>query len=504
MSLSTAEIVQVVEELSYLEGLVVQRVWAPEHLTVVLRLRGRGRTLFLLISVEPNLTRLHLVSERPRPAGEPAPLQAALRAELEGLRLQAVRQEPGERLVELLFSRGQPAPGRKQEGHDRRVVAELFGRSGNIFILDEESRVLHAARTSIGRERDNRPGRPYQPPKPAREAASGHARRSRFQQREPGAAEPFPVNDQAEALYTPLIEKERSERRRRRIERPLTTMLKRSKRALAKLDEEERRAGMAETYRRYGELLKPSLHLIERGAEEAKVIDWYAEGTPEVAIPLREDLSPKENMSRYFALHRKLRTASEHIEGRRRLLIERQSRTAKLLEMVREAEGEGDLAEAERAAAGLGVVPREAAGDERARKPKPEAKSPYRRYSSATGRPILVGRGAVENDELTFKVARGNDVWVHVRGYASSHVVIPVSGYGEPDEQTLLDAATLAAYFSKARGEAVVDVAWTFRKHVRKSKGAPPGKVAVSQERGLMLRLEKDRLDRILKNSGRN
>ena len=123
---------------------------------------------------------------------------------------------------------------------------------------------------------------------------------------------------------------------------------------------------------------------------------------------------------------------------------------------------------------------------------------PYRRYLSATGRPILVGRGSKENDELTFKVAKGNDLWLHVRGRPGSHVVVPMGKEEEPDQETLLDAATLAAHFSGERGERMADVAWTRRKHVRKPRGSPPGMVSVSGERGLLLRVEEERLKRLL------
>lgn len=122
---------------------------------------------------------------------------------------------------------------------------------------------------------------------------------------------------------------------------------------------------------------------------------------------------------------------------------------------------------------------------------------PYRAFRSANGARILVGRSARDNDALTLRVARGNDVWLHARGVQGSHVVVPDAGEA-PDARTLGDAALLAAHFSRARGEEAAEVAWTRRKHVRKPKGAAPGSVIATQERTLRVRLDAARLAELL------
>jgi predicted ribosome quality control (RQC) complex YloA/Tae2 family protein len=109
-----------------------------------------------------------------------------------------------------------------------------------------------------------------------------------------------------------------------------------------------------------------------------------------------------------------------------------------------------------------------------------------------------VGRNAAANDELTKKVAKGNDLWLHARGLPGSHVVVPLAKGAAPDQETLLDAAHLAAHFSDGRGEPSCDVAWTRARFVTKKKGAPPGAVNVSQEKTLLLRVEPARLARLL------
>jgi predicted ribosome quality control (RQC) complex YloA/Tae2 family protein len=495
VSLSAEEIAEVVAELKGWAGAVVQRAFAPERRTAVLQLRSPGRTEHLLLSAEADLTRLHRVAERPRPPGAPAPFQAALRAEIEGLRLEAIAQLPGERVVVLHLA------GR----HRRRLVAELLGRHGNLLLLDEAGRVLHLAGPNLSRRRDNRPGRTYVPPEPR--PGVDAARRSRFTGAAAEPADALPVNRAVEAAYAPLARQKALDAHRRILERPLQAALGRIDRALSRLEAEAARAAEAETWRRYGELLKPVLHQVEKGATTARVVDWYAEGTPEVEIPLEPELSPKENLERFFHRYRRLEAAPDRIAARQAALGRARPAILGLLEALEAASDETALeAVAESAVAAGHLRPEilEAAADggppasPAAGRSDGGERRPYHVFRSVTGRDILVGRGSSDNDALTFKVARGNDVWIHVRGQAGSHVVVPTAGRGEPDEQTLLDAATLAAHFSRARGETVVDVAWTQRKHVRKPKGSPPGRVLVSQERGLMLRLEPERLERLL------
>ena len=131
-------------------------------------------------------------------------------------------------------------------------------------------------------------------------------------------------------------------------------------------------------------------------------------------------------------------------------------------------------------------------------------KVPYRRFASRSGMPILVGKDARRNDELTVTVARPGDLWLHAKGSAGAHVIVPGwSKQGNLDPETLLDAATLAAHFSDQRGESLVDVSYADRRHVRKRRGSAPGLVEVTAERVLLVRMEDERLGRLLASEGR-
>ncbi|MGH7282191.1 MAG: NFACT RNA binding domain-containing protein, partial [Polyangiaceae bacterium] len=111
---------------------------------------------------------------------------------------------------------------------------------------------------------------------------------------------------------------------------------------------------------------------------------------------------------------------------------------------------------------------------------------------------ILVGRGADRNDELTFDVARPHHAWLHAKGEAGAHVVVCVKKGAELTQEQLVDAAHLAAHFSKARGETLVDVSYTYRRYVRKPRKSPPGMVLVDREKVITVRLQPERIEKLL------
>jgi len=111
---------------------------------------------------------------------------------------------------------------------------------------------------------------------------------------------------------------------------------------------------------------------------------------------------------------------------------------------------------------------------------------------------VLVGRGASDNDELTLHVARPHDLWLHAKGQPGAHVVVRLTKGHEAPAELLVDAAHLAAHFSDARGEAVVDVTYVSRRYVRKRRGSPPGQVQVDREKVLVLRVDGARLASLL------
>jgi predicted ribosome quality control (RQC) complex YloA/Tae2 family protein len=498
MSLSAREIAAVVAELAPLARSRVDAVRVHAERALTLELFGRVGPATLLVSAEPDRTRLHVAERRPsRRAGspdQPYPFQALLRRELEGARLESIRALPRERVVELAFER---AAG------SLRLVAELTGRHGNLFLLGADGTILASAGRNLSRNRDLTRGKPYLPPaereEPRREsggeAGAAQGSPSPGEARDDGAAEPrFPLSRDIEERYRAL-EQERAEiEGRRRLREPLRAGVARARRALEKLEEEAARVPAAEEDRRRADLLKQNLHRVPRGAREVVLTEWTEDGPREVKVMLDPALAPRENMERQYRRYRRLVESAVRVSERAAEVRGRLGELLALLDAVACA-GVGDLAQLEREARRLGAGPR---APPRPRSRRDEPLAPYRTFVSLSGVLLLVGRNADANDALTVSVARGNDLWLHARGREGAHVVARLERGSGPDGETLLDAAHLAAHFSDARGEGQVEVVATRAKYVRKPKGSPPGAVTFSQERTILLRVEPARIERLL------
>lgn len=480
MSLSPSEIHAIIEELQPLAGARVDavRVHAERALTLELRWRDAGATL--LLSAEPDVTRIHVATARPRQPDAPFAFQGLLRKELEGARLAALEAIPGDRVVALRFDRAAGSIA---------LVAELTGRHGNLFLVGADGIIRASAGRNLSQRRALVAGQPYVAPAPP----AGLADPDRFAP-VPGAA--FPRSAAVERHYRALETERALADARRRLREPLRAALARSRRALEKLADEAARVPAAEEDRRRGDLLKTNLHLLRRGAREVEVTEWTEDGPRPVRIALDPALSPQANLERYYRHYRRIADSAARVGSRTAEVRAREAALRALLADL-DAAAEDALPRLEREARKLGAGPRRAqvAGK---RKKREEPLPPYRTFRALSGATILVGRGAAQNDALTQRVAKGNDLWLHVRGQTGAHVVIRLEKGRGPDQEALLDAAHLAAHFSDARGEPSVDVAYTRVKNVRKPKGAAPGAVTYTQEKVLRLRLEADRVVRLL------
>jgi predicted ribosome quality control (RQC) complex YloA/Tae2 family protein len=494
VSLSTAELAAVVAELQPLAGSRVDTVRLHAGRTLTLELRGRAGPATLLVSAEPDLTRIHVARHRPPAPGSPPPLQAVLRRELEGARLLSIAAPAGDRVVELAFERaGEREPGPPAPAPSRgplRLVAELTGRHGNLFLVGDDGRIRASALPGASASRRLVPGAAYQPPAPHREPEPAPGRFA------PAEGAAFPLSAAVEAFYRQEEEQRRLAEGRRRLREPLRAAAARARRTLQKLAEEAARVPAAEEDRRIADLLKQNLPALKRGQARAVLTEWTAEGPRPVAVALDPELSPRENMERAYRRWRRIADSGARVARRTGEVRDLLDRLEALLSSVGQA-GLEELERLEREARRLGAAPRPAEARRPARAREPE-RLPYRTFRSLAGVPILVGRGPAENDELTVRLARGNDLWLHARGRGGAHVVARLEKGAEPDQEVLLDAAHLAAWFSDARGEPTADVAWTRARHVRKPKGAAPGAVTYTQDRTLLLRIEPARLERLL------
>lgn len=500
MALSAREIASVVEELQPLVGSRVEGVRAAGDRAVARELFGRLGPARLLLSAATDLTRIHAAEARPpKPAAPPA-FQQLLRKELDGATLSAVESPAGERTVALRFD-GPAGPV--------ALLAELTGRHGNLFLVDGGGTILGSAGRNLSDRRDLVPGRPYIAPAPF---DSGAPRASRApaaatsvpRRMDEGAGEAgprftpvegarFPLSAAVEAHYAALERARALAEARKRLRDPLRAGIARARRALDKLADEAARVPAAEEDRRFADLLKQNLHALARGVREATLVEWTAEGPRDVAVRLDPALPPRENMERYYRRYRRIVESAARVAARTTEVAARRDALLALAGELEGAEGHA-LDRIEKEARRLGAAPRPA---QKPRARRDEPAPPYRLFRSVAGLAIQVGKGATENDQLT-RSARGNDLWLHARGQKGAHVVIRLDKGRVPDGETLLDAAHLAVWFSDARNEPQVEVVQTRAKYVKKPKGSAPGAVTYSQEKTILLRIERGRVERLV------
>lgn len=406
---------------------------------------------------------------------------------MEGARLAALERLPGDRVVALRLERGRGPLS---------LVAELTGRHGNLFLVGEDGLIKASAGRNLSQRRHLVPGEPYLPPALPELPPEGAARAPRAPRvvaPPPAEGAPFPLSAGLEALYQRLEQERQLLEGRRRLREPLRAALARSTRAVEKVAEEARRVPAAEEDRRRADLLKANLRLVRRGQREVQVTEWTAEGARQVQLAIDPALTPQANMERYYRRYRRIVDSAARVSARAEEVGRRVAVLRALLAELEDAPLAA-LPRLEKEARRLSAGPRRGQAPRRRDEPLP----PYRSFRSLSGAAILVGRGAEQNDALTQRVARGNDLWLHARGLPGAHVVVRLEKGKGPDQETLLDAAHLAVHFSDARGEPQADVAYTRAKHVRKPKGSAPGAVTYSQERVILLRVEPSRTERLL------
>lgn len=486
MSLSASQIAALVAELQPLVGSRLGGVRLHAERTLTLELLAPSGPVLLLLSAEPDVTRLHVAAQRPPSPESALPLQPLLRRDLAGARLAALTVRGDDRVVALRWER---PPGPEGPRPPLSLLAELTGRHGNLFLLDEAGVIRAAFARSPSTTRRLTVGSAWEPPTArSREDLRGP-------ELAPAAGAEFPLSAAVEAHYLALEAERRLLDARKRLRDPLRAAVARGRRALEKLAEEAARVPAAEEDRRLADLVKQNLHQLRRGQARAVLTEWTAEGPRQVTVALDPALGPQQNMERIYRRYRRIADSAAQVAARAAAVRERLAALEPLLAALDRA-GPDALPAIEREARRWAAAPRPAAPPRR--RAREEERLPYRTFRSLTGATILVGRGAADNDALTVRVARGNDLWLHARGQSGSHVVVRLAKGAGPDQDTLLDAAHLAAWFSDARGEPSVDVAWTRARFVKKPRGAAPGAVTYSQDRTLLLRVEPTRLERLL------
>jgi predicted ribosome quality control (RQC) complex YloA/Tae2 family protein len=267
-----------------------------------------------------------------------------------------------------------------------------------------------------------------------------------------------------DAFYHEKADRDRVKQQGSELLKKIDNELKRNKLKLAKRQQTLKDSENAEEFRQKGELLTTFMNQVPRGVATVALDNYYDENRP-LSIALDPALTPNQNAQKYFQRYQKLKNAVKLVHQQ---IAETQDEIAYLesVEAQLEMASPKDLQTIREELVAQGYV------KNRTKQRKKVAPSQPERFIASDGTEILVGKNNLQNDQLTLKTARKTDYWLHTKNIPGSHVIIRSS---DPSEDTILEAAELAAYFSKYRHSAQVPVDLVQVKHIRKPNGAKPG-----------------------------
>ena len=534
-------------------GARVDKIHQPSRDTLILHLRCREGREKLLFAANPTAPRLHLTTASPENPAEPPMFCMLLRKHLLGAKLTEISQIPMERAATFTFDctdeMGFPV--------QKKLVAELMGRTCNLYLLSPEGRILDCLRR-IGLDESAKraalPGLNYQLPEPiakqnpmedvdysglltqngadllcdrlmdtlgglsplvCREAAlfaagSVDARVSELDVdsaadklglffREhclhpapycyclpDGTPKQFafcPIRQygsctRAESFgalldgyYTLRDRKDAMRQKSQAVRKTVQNLCTRLTRKLAIQEKELEATYDRERLRQLGDILTANLHRVVKGQTVVSCEDFYDEEMKPVDIPLSPILSPQQNAAKFYKDYTRMKNAEKELTHQISLGETELQYLKSVLEELNRAQSEAELEEIRRELQDGGYL-RPESGKKRIRQEKLKPMV----FTSTDGYPIYVGRNNRQNEELTFRTARKDDLWCHASKVHGSHVIIACGGTTPPDN-TITQAAQLAAYYAETTGGRNVPVDVTTVKQVKKIPNGKPGMV---------------------------
>ncbi|MED4989028.1 NFACT family protein [Parageobacillus toebii] len=306
-------------------------------------------------------------------------------------------------------------------------------------------------------------------------------------------AKPFDtLSELLDRFYFGKAERDRVKQQAHDLERFIANEKAKNEKKLIKLKQTLEEAKQAEQYRLYGELLTANLYAIERGMKEIEVINYYDENGATVTIPLDPQKSPSENAQSYFQKYQKAKNSLNVVQEQIKRTNEEITYFNTLLQQL-ETAAPKDVEEIREELIEQGYLRARATKQTKKQKPR---KIELDRYVASDGTEILVGKNNKQNDYLTTKLAHKDEIWLHTKDIPGSHVVIRSKN---PSEQTIAEAANLAAYFSKARQSSSVPVDYTRVRYVKKPSGAKPGFVIYENQQTIYVTPDEDLVIRMKK-----
>lgn len=278
------------------------------------------------------------------------------------------------------------------------------------------------------------------------------------------------VSQAIESYYISKDIKDRINQRASAMKKSLQIKLDRVNNKIKKQNQELLESEKADDYRVKGEILTSYIYMVQKGMEEVELDNFY-DNNSKIRVSLNKNLTPSENAQKYFKKYNKLKNASEEISKQIKINLEESEYLENSLLAIENCDNDKDLKEIREELIREGYI-------KSYRMPKKDIKpnTQYLKYMSSGGNLIMVGKNNKQNDYLTLRLADNEDLWFHTKNIPGSHVVLKCAGKKVLDEE-ILESATLAAYYSKAKMSANVPVDYTIKKHVKKPSGAKPGMV---------------------------
>ncbi|HGQ9711923.1 TPA: Rqc2 family fibronectin-binding protein PavA [Streptococcus pneumoniae] len=526
----------IVEELrSELVNGRIQKINQPFEQKLVLQIRSNRQSHRLLLSAHPVFGRIQLTQTTFENPAQPSTFIMVLRKYLQGALIESIEQVENDRIVEITVSN-------KNEIGDHiqaTLIIEIMGKHSNILLVDKSSHKILEVIKHVGFSQNSYrtllPGSTYIAP-PSTESLNPFtikdeklfeilqtqeltaknlqslfqglgrdtanelerilvseklsAFRNFFNQETkpcltetsfspvPFAnqvGEPFAnLSDLLDTYYKDKAERDRVKQQASELIRRVENELQKNRHKLKKQEKELLATDNAEEFRQKGELLTTFLHQVPNDQDQV-ILDNYYTNQP-IMIALDKALTPNQNAQRYFKRYQKLKEAVKYLTD----LIEETKATILYLESVETVlnqAGLEEIAEIREELIQTGFI-------RRRQREKIQKRKKLEQYLASDGKTIIyVGRNNLQNEELTFKMARKEELWFHAKDIPGSHVVI--SGNLDPSDAVKTDAAELAAYFSQGRLSNLVQVDMIEVKKLNKPTGGKPGFVTYTGQKTL-------------------
>lgn len=518
----------VLDEVRPYVGGLVQGVRQPDEHTIHVGLYRGGieerdsRGAMLLFSCDPAFYRVHLTTRRAGNPAQPPGFCAALRARIDGGTLLAATQIAADRIAVLEF---ESSKGR------HTLIAELMGKHSNLILIDEERKIVSAAKW-VSRDKSTRPilpnARYHLPPV----VDQGHALEPSpvlplewlgLAKRSPERLSPFyrklaasggldgqvswsahlasgqgayPLDLSAlgieslnrdsisialEQHYAVAVVTDRADSLRAQLTGRLSRVLLARDTAIADLEQTLSQGARAPTWQRYGELI-----LAYGGSlpEDASKLDaWDYDGSP-VSVRLDPELDFKANAAEYFDRAKRAKGRTGQVQEQIVHLLRDRAELEAVLSRARETIRLTELEDLQEECRKRRWLTEQPAG--KAKEDRPYEGHRIRELVGPGGITVLYGENAESNDYLTLRVAKPNDMWLHIRGSTSAHVVIVTGNHPERiSQEHLMFAAKVAVQNSPSKHAGFVPVDYTLKRYVRRAHGAPKGTALYTHEKTL-------------------